>query len=464
LLLDRLAEALAGDASDGAVGIVLLDVDRFKMINETMGHSSGDALLEAAGRRVMNAVRPGDTVARFGGDEFAVLLLDVTDIDAVMRVAERIDEAMKSPFGISAREVFASVSMGVVMGRPGEAEADGLMRDAEVALHRAKQLEGVRVAVFEPSMSVATRDRLELEQDLRLALERDEFVLHFQPIVDLPSGRPLGAEALVRWMHPRRGLVSPADFVPIAEETGLVVPLGRWVLREACRRAVAWERDLAIGSGLIVSVNLSPRQFFGADLAAEIASILAETGLPPSRLELEVTESVAMDRAEVGLGALQAIRDVGVRIALDDFGTGYSSLAYLRDLPLDTLKIDRAFVDALGAASTDASIVSAIVGLAHGLGIEVVAEGIETPEQLAVVRALGCDRGQGYLFSAPVPPDEVCGLLTEPFPVSTGDVEGAGRPAGGRPTGGRSAHSRPPKIRSRNRKMLMKSRYSARAE
>jgi EAL domain-containing protein (putative c-di-GMP-specific phosphodiesterase class I) len=260
-------------------------------------------------------------------------------------------------------------------------------------------------------MSLATRARVELEHDLRLALERDEFVLHYQPIFDLASGLPLGAEALVRWEHPRRGTVTPADFVPVAEETGLIVPLGRWVLREACRRAVTWRGEGPDGRGLMVSVNLSARQFIGTDLAAEIAAILAETGLPAGRLELEITESVAMDRAEIGRGALEAIRAVGVRIALDDFGTGYSSLAYLRDLPLDALKIDRAFVERLGSAPGDVPIVSAIVGLAHGLGIEVVAEGIETHAQLDVVRELGCDRGQGFLFSPPLPADVVAGLL-----------------------------------------------------
>jgi len=411
LLADRLAEALDTDPAEGAVGFILLDIDRFKMINETMGHSSGDALLESTGRRLFAAVRPGDTVARFGGDEFAVLLADVADVEAVTRIAERIDEAMRSPFTIGGREVFVSVSMGVVLGRPREAEADGLMRDGEVALHRAKKGEASRIAVFEPSMSVATHDRVELEHDLRLALERGEFVLHFQPIVDLATGAPLGAEALVRWEHPRRGLVAPGDFVPVAEETGLIVPLGRWVLREACRRAVTWKRPRRGGEALIVSVNMSARQFLGADLAAEIATILKETKLSPARLELEITESVAMDRSELGLGALQAIREVGVRIALDDFGTGYSSLAYLRDLPLDDLKIDRAFVAKLGSDSADTSIVSAIVGLAHGLGIGVVAEGIETQAQLAVLRRLGCDRGQGFLFSPAVPAGTIDELL-----------------------------------------------------
>jgi diguanylate cyclase (GGDEF)-like protein/PAS domain S-box-containing protein/excisionase family DNA binding protein len=409
-LTDRLGESLDADPAEGSVGVILLDVDRFKMINETMGHSSGDALLEAAGRRLLAAVRPGDTVARFGGDEFAVLLADVAGVDAVTRVAERIDEAMRSPFTLDNREVFVSVSMGVVLGRAGDDEAHGLMRDAEVALHRAKK-EAARIAVFEPSMSAATHHRLELEHDLRLALERGEFVLHYQPIVDLATGAPVGVEALIRWQHPQRGIVGPGEFVTVAEETGLIVPLGRWVIREACRQAVAWERATASRERLAVSVNLSARQFFGADLAAEIAAILEETHLPPPRLELEITESVAMDRAELGLGALEAIRDVGVRIALDDFGTGYSSLAYLRDLPLDVLKVDRAFVARLGSDSADDSIVSAIVGLAHGLGIAVVAEGIETTAQLAALRDLGCDLGQGYLISAPLPADALGPLL-----------------------------------------------------
>ncbi|HLA15297.1 MAG TPA: diguanylate cyclase [Candidatus Limnocylindrales bacterium] len=412
LLTDRLAEALESDPAAGSVGFILLDVDRFKMINETMGHSSGDALLEATGRRLFAAVRPGDIVARFGGDEFAILLADVADVAAVRTVAERIDDAMRSPFRVGGREVFVSVSMGVAVGRPREAEADGLMRDAEVALQRAKKEDAAaHIAVFEPSMSVATRDRVELEHDLRLALERGELVLHFQPIVDLATGAPLGAEALVRWEHPRRGLVAPGDFIRVAEETGLIVPLGRWVIREACRQAVTWEGQGGRGDLPIVSVNLSARQFLGTDLGAEIAAILEETKLPPSRLELEITESVAMDRSELGLGALKAVREMGVRIALDDFGTGYSSLAYLRDLPLDILKIDRAFVAKLGSDSADTSIVSAVVGLARGLGIGVVAEGIETTGQLAVLRGLGCDRGQGFLFSPPVPAGAIDDLL-----------------------------------------------------
>jgi diguanylate cyclase (GGDEF)-like protein/PAS domain S-box-containing protein/excisionase family DNA binding protein len=419
-LMDHLASALRVDADDGSVrdepvptsgvGVIVVDLDRFKTVNETMGHASGDSLLGAVGQRLGYAVRPGDVVARFGADEFAVLVRDVDSVDAVTTVAERINEAMRAPFRVAGREIFATASMGVVLGIRGEADGEAMLRDAEVALHRAKGDEAGRVSVFEPSMIVATRDRVDLEHDLRLALERDEFVLHFQPIVALATGVPMGAEALVRWDHPSRGTVPPADFIPLAEETGLVVPLGRWVIREACRQAATW--PAGGGRAPIVSVNLSARQFLGDGLAAEIGRVLDETGLLPQRLELEITESVAMDRSERGLAALQAIREVGVRIALDDFGTGHSSLAYLRDLPLDALKVDRSFVARVDVDPASGSIVSAIVGLAHGIGIDVVAEGIETPAQLAAVRRLGCDRGQGFLLSRPVPAGDIGRLLT----------------------------------------------------
>jgi diguanylate cyclase (GGDEF)-like protein len=417
LLSDRIAHALAGHRpheSEGAIGVILLDLDRFKVINETLGHSAGDRLLQAVGQRLVHSLRPGDTVARFGGDEFALVLDPVADAAEAHRIAERIAGELGEPFPINGRDWFLTASMGIALGKGGRATPDELMREAEVAMVRAKGDTARRHFLFEPSMSDQTLERLDLENDLRRAIEREELRLQFQPIVALGTGDIVGFEALVRWQHPTRGLVPPLAFIPMAEETGLIVPLGRWVLDAACRQAAVWNAtDSGQGAPLLfVSVNLSARQFTQNDLIEDVGRTLTRTGLEAEALEIEITESVLMDQSEAGIRALGEIRNLGVRLVLDDFGTGYSSLSYLKHLPLDTIKIDRMFVAGIEGAA-DRSIVEAVIALAHGLGIGVVAEGIETEAHADLLRELGCDLGQGYIFSRPVPGEGTLALLRD---------------------------------------------------
>ena len=414
LLTDRIAHALAWASPEEAdpIAVIMLDLDRFKVINESVGHAVGDRLLMAVGQRLAGCLRPGDTVARFGGDEFGIILDHVDDVDEARRIADRLDHELRTPFPLNGREWFISASIGIAIGRPGRTTPGELLREAEIAMVRAKADPAGRQALFEPSMSEQTIERIDLENDLRRAVERDEFRLHYQPLVDLASSSIVGFEALVRWQHPTRGLVPPLAFIPLAEETGLIGSIGRWVLETACRQAYAWRTAGPGGAPLVMSVNLSARQFAQADLVESIAGILDASHLDPGSLELEITESVVMDQSEIGIRALRRLRDLGVQLVLDDFGTGYSSLAYLKHLPLDTIKIDRSFVAGLANAA-DRSIVEAVIALAHGLGIGVVAEGIETEDQRRALQDLGCDLGQGYLFSRPVPAIEAARLLPD---------------------------------------------------
>jgi diguanylate cyclase (GGDEF)-like protein len=413
LLTDRIAHALASSHGEreGSVAVILLDLDRFKVINESVGHAVGDRLLIAVGQRLVSCLRPSDTVARFGGDEFGIILDPITGADEARHIAERIGTELRAPFPIGGREWFISASIGIALGRHGRATPGELLREAEIAMVRAKGDPTQRYAVFEASMSDQTMDRIDMENDLRRALERGELRVHYQPQVDLATDRIIGFEALVRWQHPVRGLVPPLAFIPLAEETGLIVPLGRWVLEIACRQARKWRDARPNGPRLLMSVNLSARQFVQPDLVEQVDAILSETGLDPSTLELEITESVVMDQSEVGIRTLSRLRDMGVRLVLDDFGTGYSSLAYLKHLPLDTIKIDRTFVTGIDSEA-DRSIVDAVIGLAHGLRISVVAEGIETEAQFETLRAMGCDIGQGYLFARPMLAFEAGRLLS----------------------------------------------------
>jgi diguanylate cyclase (GGDEF)-like protein len=422
LLTDRVSHALSSSRDEDAdpIALILLDLDRFKVINESLGHAVGDRLLVGVGERLSGCLRPGDTVARFGGDEFGVILDGIRGVDEAHRVAERILEELRAPFALGDRDWFVNASLGISLARPGRATPGDLFREAEIALVQAKRASGGGYTLFEPAMSEATMERVELENDLRRALARDELRLHYQPLIDLATDRIVGLEALVRWQHPTRGLVPPLSFIPLAEETGLIIPLGRWVLETACRQARAWA-DLLPDSELVMSVNLSARQFNQPDLVDEVAEILGETGLPARLLELEITETVLMDQSEPGTRALRALRGLGVKLVLDDFGTGYSSLSYLKHLPLDTIKIDRSFVNGLEADDANLPIVQAVIALAHGLGIGVVAEGIETAAQLSRLRSLVCDRGQGYFYARPLPAAEIgpmlmAGVAPEPIP------------------------------------------------
>ena len=430
VLVQRIVDALAvppiGTAAE-PVSVMLLDVDRFQVVNESLGHAVGDLVLREVGDRIAATLTPRDTVARFGGDTFGVLLQN-TDADAALALAERIQAQMKPPFDLDGRTWFVSVSTGIGVGAPGATGAGDILQEAEIALDGTKADPARRVSLFDPLRSRHARERVDVETELRLAIDRDELRVHYQPILDLRTERIVGFEALARWQHPGRGLVLPVDFIGLAEESDLIIALGRTVLEKACRQAEAWRRHWP-DENLVMSVNLSPRQFADPDLAASIAEVLDATGLEPSALELEITESSVMDRSEASLGVLQTLRSLGVRIVLDDFGTGYSSLAYLRHLPLDTIKIDRSFVTDLDVQDPNVGIVRAVVSLAHGLGVSVVAEGIETDEQARRLRDLGCDMGQGYMWAHPADAIRTGRFVTERLASRDGATPASRTPA-----------------------------------
>jgi diguanylate cyclase (GGDEF)-like protein len=422
LLLDRLEVALArAEREDQPVSVLFLDLDGFKVVNDSLGHVAGDRLLIDVARRLTECLRKGDTAARIGGDEFAILLGDLGDPARARHVAERVIAALGQPFTVLGREVFVSASIGIAYG---SSDAENLLRNADVAMYRAKRSsEAGAYATFEPSMHAAVVERLEIEADLRRAIERDELVLHYQPIVDLAGGRVVGLEALLRWAHPRRGLVMPFEFIPLAEETRLIVELGRWVLREACRQAALWRADPRTG-GPWVSVNLSGLQLLDDNLDAEVAAALQDSGLDPVGLTLEITETVLVQDVAAAVDRLEHLRALGVSIAIDDFGTGYSSLRYIRRFPADVLKIAKPFVDGLHD-ETDAALVRTIIALADSLGLRTVAEGIEDREQHARLSELGCTLGQGYLFARPLAAEAASDLLRD-----LGDVRGGGGASG----------------------------------
>lgn len=399
----RLAIERARRHADQTFAILFLDLDRFKYINDCLGHAIGDKLLIATARRLESCVRQVDTVARFGGDEFAILLDRVTDANEAVRVAERIQEALSVPFQLDRHEAFVTASIGIAFGRNGEyIEPDEIIRDADIAMYRAKEGGRARYELFDKEMHSRAVSRLRLENDLRRALAKREFCLHYQPIINLQTGRLAGFEALARWQHPERGLVSPVEFIPVAEETGLIIHIGRWMMQEACRQMDAWHRQSPVNRQLTLSVNLSGKQLTQADLLDQIEAILNETGLSARALRLEITETVVMENADSAAAAFERLRKMGVRLSIDDFGTGYSSLGYLHRFPFDTLKIDRSFVGSIGRSDENLEIVHTITKLAHNLGMEVVAEGVEREEQAILLRSLSCHYGQGFLFSKPL--------------------------------------------------------------
>ncbi|MFN8524177.1 MAG: EAL domain-containing protein [Chloroflexota bacterium] len=394
------------------VAVMFLDLDRFKVINDSLGHGVGDELLVALGNRLRACVRPGDTVARLGGDEFTILLENITHPDEAVVVARRIIDRLSEPFDLSGRELYVTSSIGIALGNADTSTSDDLMRFADVAMYRAKTGGKARYVVFDGSMHADWVARLNLETDLRRAIDRGELRVLYQPLINLRTGRVIGVEALARWQHPDRGLVSPAEFIPMAEETGLIVPIGQWVLTEACRQVKTWQQRLKHSESLAVSVNISARQFQQPELVETVERALWDSKLDPELLHLEITESIVMDDAVSTGGKIDAIKALGVRLDMDDFGTGYSSLSYLRRLPVGIIKLDRSFVSGLGGSDpTTLSIVEAITRLAHALGMEVAAEGIETESQLRLLCAAGCDRGQGYLFARPLTADQIAELI-----------------------------------------------------
>jgi diguanylate cyclase (GGDEF)-like protein len=413
LFLDRLGHALARSRRvDEGLAVLFLDLDDFKLVNDSLGHAAGDELLRGVAQRLSTSLRPGDTAARFGGDEFTVLLEQVADATEAAAIAERLRAALAVPLSVAGRSLVAGVSVGLAGSFVGEdaATASALLQAADLALYQAKAAGKGQLVVFDDSMQRRATARLELVHALRQAVAHEDFVVYYQPQIDTASGQLVGVEALVRWQHPERGLVEPVDFIGLAEETGLILPLGLWVLRMACRQAQSW-RAQNDGRPLLLSVNLSPMQVRQPDLVAEVAAILAETGLPADALCLEITESVLLEDAEATTRTLQALRALGVHLAIDDFGTGYASLSYLQRFPVETVKIDRSFIAALGESAGGMAIVEAVTALAHQLGLAVVAEGIETAAQSALVEQVGCDQSQGFYVAHPLPAEELVRLF-----------------------------------------------------
>ncbi|MBV8161574.1 MAG: EAL domain-containing protein [Acidimicrobiia bacterium] len=419
LLRDRLSQALARAERHGSlVAVVFLDLDHFKLINDSWGHAEGDKVLVSIAGRLRSIVRGSDTVARFGGDEFVVVREGVGSSDDVSNYLARLTSEIQRPMQLAGYELIVNASIGVALGGAGDSP-EALLRDADAAMYKAKARGRSRAEIATKAAHIEAESRLSTELALRRSLTRDEFDVMYQPVVSIGSGVLVGVEALVRWRRPDHGLVEPDAFIGIAEETGLIRPLGAWVLHQACRQLHHWRR-VGINGG-VVSVNLSGRQLSSPDLVGNVLGAIAAAGIPPGQLSFEITESVLMEDVERSVSILRALKDIGVGLAIDDFGTGYSSLSYLERFPVDGLKIDRSFIARLGSDATDGAIVSAVMTLGHALGLSVTAEGVETPDQLRALADLGCDAAQGFLFGRPVPPSDLATL------VAAGRAAGAER-------------------------------------
>lgn len=405
---DRVTHALAkGGRRQSSVGVLFLDLDNFKNINDTMGHAAGDELLVSVAHRLESCLRTSDTAARLGGDEFAILVEDASDTDASVLVAERIKEILQAPFLINGKNLFVGTSIGIAVSEKGNENPDELLRNADVAMYIAKSQGKDQYAVFQIEMHNALMKRARLESDMRTAIYKEEFEVYYQPIVDLGTEEIMGMEALVRWNHPDHGLISPGEFIPVAEETNLIIPLGKWIMHEACRHTHQWQLDHQLGDRLSVTVNLSSRQFEDTALVSMVKDALAMSGLPPQCLILEITESTMLLNTDATIKRLNDLKDLGVRLAIDDFGTGYSALSYLQRFPVDILKIDKSFIDHIATDSEGAAVAKAIITMSDTLKLRTIAEGIEDPGQRTELKTLGCEFGQGFHFAKPLRTSEM---------------------------------------------------------
>jgi diguanylate cyclase (GGDEF)-like protein len=420
LFMERVEQALKHSKrrSYYLFAVLFIDLDRFKTINDSLGHSSGDELLIEIAGLLQGCLRATDTVARLGGDEFTVLLEDFNDIDDVIRITERIQTKLSLPFDLGGHTIFTSASIGIVISSRQYQQGAELLRDADIAMYRAKELGKARYAIFDREMYERTIKLSRLERDLRLALQNKEFYLHYQPIICLKTGKLAGFEALIRWQHPEQGFISPVDFIPIAEDTGAIVQIGEWVLYEACRQLRSWQIQFPHTHSLKMSVNLAIQQIKQSSLLEILNRILLETGLNGNSLKLEITESMLMDDGEATIELLSQIREKKIQLSIDDFGKGYSSLSYLHRFPINTIKIDRSFVSNMNSDEENFEIVKTIATLAHTLGMDVVAEGVETEAQMNHLKTLGCEYGQGYLFSKPLNAEAIGSMLEK----GTGEI------------------------------------------
>jgi diguanylate cyclase (GGDEF)-like protein len=408
LFRNRVDHALAKlPRTNTSLAVLFLDLDNFKAINDSLGHAAGDKLLFSVAERLQDCLRTTDTAARLGGDEFAVLVESVNRSNEAVVIAERILSVFHQPFLIEGKEVYVGTSIGIAASSDMTSTSEDLLRNADMAMYRAKNQGKGTYVVFEPHMHEALMERIELEEDLRRGIDAQEFTVHYQPILDLNSNRMLGMEALVRWVHPKHGLLAPMTFIPLAEETNLIVPLGDWILSEACRQVQEWRDEYGSEFDVSVTVNISIRQFQQKELVEMVTRALENSGLPPRSLVLEITESFMMQDTEVTIAKLHDLKNLGVRLAIDDFGTGYSSLSYLQRFPIDILKIDKSFIDKLGQGSEGSAVARAIIMMGDSLNLKTIAEGIEHPEQIDALQNLGCEAGQGFHFAKPLTKEDM---------------------------------------------------------